>query len=100
MGRAAGDTAGDKIGTIEQVYVNDATSQPEWVTVKTGMFGTKESFAPLYQSSAEGDTVRLAVTKDVVKGAPNIDNDGHTDEADQRALRRRTGLGAVRRAVL
>ncbi|MDQ6938113.1 MAG: PRC and DUF2382 domain-containing protein [Actinomycetota bacterium] len=86
IGRPAIDSAGAKIGTIEQVYVNDASGQPEWVTIKTGLFGTKESFAPLQGATDNGGEVRLAVTKDVVKGAPNIDNDGHTDDQEQQAL--------------
>ena len=38
---------GDKIGSVGQVYADDADGQPTWVTVKTGLFGTSESFVPL-----------------------------------------------------
>jgi uncharacterized protein (TIGR02271 family) len=86
IGKHAVDSDGDKIGTIEQVYLNDASGQPEWVTVKTGLFGSKESFAPLQGATDHGDDVQLAVTKDVIKGAPNVDNDGHTSEDEQKAL--------------
>lgn len=40
-------SAGDKIGGIGQVYLDDATGEPSWVTTKTGLFGTSESFVPL-----------------------------------------------------
>ena len=86
IGRTAVDSDGDKIGTIEQVYLNDASGQPEWVTVKTGLFGSKESFAPLQGATDRGDDVQLAVTKDVVKAAPNVENDGHTNDDEQKAL--------------
>jgi uncharacterized protein (TIGR02271 family) len=86
IGKHAVDSAGDKIGTIEQVYLNDASGQPEWVTVKTGLFGSKESFAPLQGATDHGNDVQLAVTKDVIKGAPNVDNDGHTSDDEQKAL--------------
>ena len=86
IGRHAVDSDGDKLGTIEQVYISDTTGEPEWVTVKTGLFGNKESFAPLQGATDTGDSLKLAVTKDVVKGAPNIDNDGHTNDEEQRAL--------------
>lgn len=86
IGRHAVDSDGDKLGTIEQVYINDTSGEPEWVTVKTGLFGTKESFAPLQGATDNGDALQLAVTKEVVKGAPNVDNDGHTDDDEQRAL--------------
>jgi len=86
QGTTAVGPDGDKIGAIKQVYVNDTTSEPEWVTVSTGLFGTKESFAPLSGSRLDGDTLVLTVSKDVVKGAPNIDDDGHTGEQEQNAL--------------
>jgi uncharacterized protein (TIGR02271 family) len=80
------DSAGDKIGDVGQVYLNDETGQPEWVTVSTGLFGRKQSFAPVYGSQLAGDTLTLAVTKDAVKNAPNVDPDGHTDDSEQQAL--------------
>ena len=86
IGRKAIDSDGDKIGSIEQVYVNDTSGAPEWVTVKTGLFGNKESFAPLQGATDQGDDVQLAVSKDMVKGAPNVDSDGHTDADEQKAL--------------
>jgi uncharacterized protein (TIGR02271 family) len=85
-GRTAVDTDGTKLGKIGQVYLDDRTSQPLWVTISTGMFGTKESFAPLYGSRADGDNLQLAVTKDMVKGAPGVDADGHIGESENDAL--------------
>jgi uncharacterized protein (TIGR02271 family) len=75
-GRTAVDVNGAKLGKIGQVYVDDRTGQPLWVTVSTGMFGMKESFAPLHGSRADGDALRLAVTKDMVKDAPAVEADG------------------------
>ncbi len=86
QGTTAVGPDGEKIGAVKQVYINDTTNEPEWVTVSTGLLGTKESFAPLSGSRLEGDTLVLAVGKDVVKGAPNIDDDGHTGEQEQNAL--------------
>ena len=43
---------GDKIGKVGQVYYDDDTDQPKWVTVNTGFFGTNESFVPV---SGRGD---------------------------------------------
>src|SRR4051794_26688082 len=83
MGHNAVDTNGDKIGSIGQVYLDDQTGEPTWVTVSTGLFGTKESFAPLTGARLDGDQLVLAVTKAQVKDAPNVDNDGHIDESQQ-----------------
>ncbi len=85
-GRTAVDPEGSRIGKIGQIYVDDTTSLPLWVTVSTGMFGTKESFAPLYGSRAEGEALQLAVTKDMVKGAPSIDADGQIGDDENGAL--------------
>ena len=54
VGRTVVDSAGDKIGKVGQVYINDQSGQPEWLTVSTGMFGNKESFVPLYGSDTSG----------------------------------------------
>jgi uncharacterized protein (TIGR02271 family) len=86
IGRNAIDTDGDKIGKVGQVYLDDTTGEPVWVTVSTGMFGTKESFAPLYGASRDGDNLKLAVSKSMVKDAPNVDADGHLEDDENNAL--------------
>ena len=86
IGRNAVDQSGAKIGKIGQVYLDDQSGQPAWVTVSTGLFGSKESFAPLYGArDSDGDLV-LGVTKDQVKDAPNVDDDGHLSEQEQSSL--------------
>ena len=69
-------TSGDKIGSIGQIYVDDATGEPTWVTAKTGLFGTSESFVPLEGATVSGDDVVVSFDKDRVKDAPRIDPDG------------------------
>ncbi len=86
IGRTAVDANGDKIGKIGQVYLDDQSGQPQWVTVATGLFGTKETFAPLHGSTQSGDDLQLAVTKDLVKDAPNMDADGHLEDHENDAL--------------
>jgi uncharacterized protein (TIGR02271 family) len=76
----------DKIGTVGQVYLDERTGEPAWATVKTGMFGTRESFVPLFGSSVRGDLLVLAVSKQLVKDAPSIDDDGHLSETEVAAL--------------
>ncbi len=58
IGRDAYDADGDKIGEITDIYYDDETGRPEWVAVKTGLFGTKHSFVPIHGSSVyrEGET--------------------------------------------
>jgi hypothetical protein len=85
--RAAVDAEGSRIGKISQVYLDDKTGQPLWALVETGLFGTRQSFAPIHGSRFDGELVVLAVSKEQVKGAPNIDRDEQLSESEQDALR-------------
>lgn len=85
-GQTAVDMNGAKLGKVGQIYLDDQTGQPLWVTITTGMFGTKQSFAPLYGSRSDGGDLHLAVTKDMVSGAPGIEADGHIADSENQAL--------------
>jgi sporulation protein YlmC with PRC-barrel domain len=86
MGSTVRDSSGDKIGKVGQVYLDDTTGLPEWVTVRTGLFGTRESFVPLAAARVEGDELVVDVAKDRVTDAPKIDEDGHLSEAQEAEL--------------
>ena len=86
IGRTAVDNEGNKIGKVGQVYLDDETGQPQWVTITTGMFGTKQSFAPLYSSHIADDELVLAVSNDLVKDAPSVEDDGHIEQSESDAL--------------
>jgi uncharacterized protein (TIGR02271 family) len=87
IGKTAVDNSGDKIGKIGQVYLDDRTGEPAWITVSTGLFGTRESFAPLDGAHVtDNDDVQLAVTKEQIKDAPNVSDDGHLDDDEQAEL--------------
>jgi uncharacterized protein (TIGR02271 family) len=80
---------GQKIGTVGQVYVDEQNGAPKWATVNTGLFGMHETFVPLDQADVRDHDLRLAVTKDQVKEAPDVDNSGdHLDETEQNRLER------------
>ncbi len=86
MGSTVRDSAGEKIGKVGQVYLDDTTGQPEWVTVRTGLFGTKESFVPLAAARVEGDELVVDIPKSKVHDAPRIDEDGHLSEEQETEL--------------
>lgn len=80
---------GEKIGKFGQVFLDDQTGEPQWVTVRTGLFGMSESFVPLDEASVHGDTVTVPFDKQIVKDAPRIDDeDGHLSPADEQELYR------------
>ena len=87
------DNDGEKIGTIEEIYLDTDTDQPEWALVKTGLFGGKGTFVPLQQADPTGDGVQVPFEKSHVKDAPNIDPDGELSRSEERTLYEHYGLG-------
>jgi uncharacterized protein (TIGR02271 family) len=88
------DNDGDKIGSVGQVYIDPATGGAAWLTVKTGLFGTGESFVPATDASFEGEDVRVGYSKDFVKDAPRVDADAELDANDTDALYDYYGVGS------
>ena len=83
----------EKIGRAGQVYLDDDSGQPEWVTVNTGLFGTNESFVPLRSAELTGEGLTVGYRKDQVKDAPNVDPDnGHLDRDEEQRLYQHYGL--------
>lgn len=93
LGRDVQSSDGQKIGRAGQVYLDDQTQRPEWVTVLTGLFGTKETFVPLADADFTGGELVVPYDKNRVKGAPNVDADGgHLSPDDEAELYRYYGL--------
>ena len=63
QGRTMVDLAGDKLGTIDAIYLDDETGQPEWATVTSGLFAAKAAFVPLAQAQPMGDSVQVPYDK-------------------------------------
>jgi uncharacterized protein (TIGR02271 family) len=91
-GRTLVDRDGGRIGTIDAIYLDDQTGQPEWALVNTGLFGTRSSFVPLAQATQAGEEIRVPYDKQLVKDAPRVDPDQHLSEAEERQLWRHYGL--------
>lgn len=80
------DQNNDRIGKVEQVYLDDKTGLPTWVTVKTGIFGSKETFVPLDRAIISAEEIQVPYEKDFVEDAPNYDPDRHLDSAAETEL--------------
>ncbi len=89
------DNDGDKIGAVGQVYLDTETGAPEWVSVRTGLFGTKESFVPLNSASLTGDRIQVPFEKTRVKDAPQVEADGALSPAEEDELYRYYGLAST-----
>jgi uncharacterized protein (TIGR02271 family) len=86
------DRDGDRVGTIDAIYVDDQSGQPEWALVNTGLFGTRSTFVPIAQATSSGDQVQVPFEKQLIKDAPRMDPDGHLSEQEEQELWRHYGL--------
>ena len=84
--RTVVSTDGSKIGKVGNVFVDEGTDNPEWVTVKTGMFGSHESFVPVAGSAINADELTVPFSKDQVKDAPHFDTDQALSQDDEASL--------------
>jgi uncharacterized protein (TIGR02271 family) len=91
-GRNAVNSDGDKIGSIDEVYMDADTGKPEWLAVKTGLFGSKVSFVPIAEARESDGDVQLPYDKEQVKDAPNAEADGELSLEEEAALYRHYGL--------
>jgi hypothetical protein len=73
------DVEGKRIGTLQCLFVNRRTGEPEWATVKTGIFGEtgraglKTVFVPLGGAKrTDDDELQLMIHCDQVEGAPRL----------------------------
>jgi len=83
---------GDKIGSANQVYLDDTTGAPQWVTVNTGLFGASESFVPLSEAVLRDDRLEVPFDKKMVKDAPRLGESGHLSQQEEHELYRYYGL--------
>jgi uncharacterized protein (TIGR02271 family) len=92
QGRTLTDRNGDKIGTIDSLYVDQQTEKPEWALVITGLFGSKASFVPLAGASARGDDVVADVEVHQVKDSPKMSPGDDLSEQEEAELFRHYGI--------
>ncbi|WP_233529105.1 PRC-barrel domain-containing protein [Antrihabitans stalagmiti] len=65
------DQSGAKIGKIDQLYVDDETSDPLWLTVHAGWFGSTKAI-PYEGAVLDGRELKVVPTKDAVKHSPEL----------------------------
>jgi uncharacterized protein YrrD len=86
-GKTLVDRDGEKIGKLQDVYVDVETDEPMFGTVKEGLIGRHLTFVPLAGLTFGPDDLQMAVTREQVKSAPNIELRGdELSRADESAL--------------
>ena len=83
---------GEKIGKVEELYLDTQTEQPEWISVSTGFFGSHVSLVPTAEASQEDGGIRVPYSKDQVKSAPHYDPGRELSEEEEADVFRHYGL--------
>jgi sporulation protein YlmC with PRC-barrel domain len=91
IGRRVVDSQGTKVGTVDEVYLDDATGEPEWAAVRTGFFG-RDTFVPLATGEFVDDTLHIPYDKALVKDAPDFGVSRHLSAEQERQLYRHYGI--------
>jgi uncharacterized protein (TIGR02271 family) len=91
-GRTLVDPQGDKIGQVEEIYLDTQTHLPEWALVHTGLLGKRSHFVPLRDAGASGEEVRVSFDKETIKDAPSIEPEGELTQEEEARLYSHYGL--------
>lgn len=92
VGSTAYDASGDKVGSVDQIYLDDRTDEPTWASVTTGLFGMSQSLAPLQGARFEDGALHLAHDKSKIKDAPRVEADRHLSPQEEDELYRYYGM--------
>lgn len=91
IGRRALDSSGCKIGTVGEVYLDDATGEPEWAAVRTGLF-RREVLLPLEPSELVGGDLRVPYERALVRSTPVLGVGRHLSPRQELELYLHYGL--------
>ncbi|BFL74136.1 PRC and DUF2382 domain-containing protein [Corynebacterium pseudogenitalium] len=90
------DKNGEKLGDVNEVFVDDQSGQPTFVEVNHGLFGMNSSLVPLRGHDFSGDDLKLGSSKDRIKDAPDFDSDKPLTPEAQSDIFKHYGLDNAR----
>ena len=86
------DNDGSKLGSIEEIYLDTETGEPEWALVHTGLFGRKQTFVPI-RDATEGDGALRVHRRGVLHLClVERDPDGRLTQSEEADLYRHFGM--------
>jgi PRC-barrel domain len=83
---------GQKLGSVDAVYYDNATDRPEWVAVRSGLFGTRVTLVPLRRADYDEDALRVPFNKIQLRNAPYHDPGRELSAAEEADLYRYYGI--------
>lgn len=87
------DREGEKIGKVDEVFVDD-NDRPEYLGVKMGLLGGKLTLIPadIVQAGDEGRLIEVSASRDRVKDAPSLGSNEEITAERERGIRDHFGL--------
>jgi sporulation protein YlmC with PRC-barrel domain len=86
-GKMLVDRNGEKIGKLQDVYVDVETDEPQFATVKEGFLDRHLTFVPLRGIRVGPEDLQVTVTKEQVRSAPDLQLHGEElSQADESTL--------------
>ena len=82
------DSRGDKLGSIDEFYLDAETHAPEWALIQTGLLGARRTFVPLHDATESGGHLSVPYDEDTIKDAPGIDPNGQLSQREESDLYR------------
>jgi uncharacterized protein (TIGR02271 family) len=73
-GRTVYSSDGEKLGTVDDVLVDDR-GEPVYIETKKGLFSGKRHVVPVSGMAASGDDLTVAYTKEQLENAPSFDDE-------------------------
>jgi sporulation protein YlmC with PRC-barrel domain len=75
---------GEKVGDVDKVLYDKATGKPEWLAVKSGLFGFKSRLAPFHGAERRADGVSVPYSASQIQSAPEVEGDEISQELERR----------------
>jgi sporulation protein YlmC with PRC-barrel domain len=83
---------GARLGSVQEIYFDDETGDPEWVGLGAGFLGTKRKVVPVEGLRTEGDHLKVPFTRDRVRDEPDYDFEDRISLEAEQALSSYFGL--------
>lgn len=96
IGADALDLQSDRIGEVGQIYVDEQTDRPTWVSIRLGLLSGAEVLVPLADAEWDDRSLHLAVERSVAREAPRKEMDEPLTVGEEERLYTHYGMPTVR----
>jgi hypothetical protein len=96
IGADAVDQQDDRIGEISQVYVDEESASPTWVSVRLGLLSSAEVLVPLEDAKWDDRALHVAVERQTAREAPRKEMDEPLTVQEESRLYTHYGIPCIR----